>query len=259
MIALANIGKRFGALDALKDVSLDLRPGAVTALVGPNGSGKTTLIKIVLGLTRADAGSLAIDGVAADAAGEYRRTVGYMPQASRFPENLTVRQVLDLVGALRPGSDRDEELVQAFGLAAELEKPVGTLSGGTRQKVNASIAFLFKPRVVILDEPTAGLDPIASGVLKDKIRRARTAGCTVLITSHIMTELEELADDVAFLCDGRLLFGGPVAVLLERTRQPRLEAAVAALMLAERSALAHPASVAARSTGWLAAEPEAAS
>jgi Cu-processing system ATP-binding protein len=258
MIALAGIRKRFGALDALKDVSLTLRPGAVTALVGPNGSGKTTLIKIVLGLTRADAGSLAIDGVAADPAGEYRRAVGYMPQASRFPENLTVRHVLDLVGALRPGAPRDEELVTSFGLAAEMEKQVGTLSGGTRQKVNAAIAFLFRPRVLILDEPTAGLDPIASGVLKDKIRRARAAGCTVLITSHIMTELEELADDVAFLCDGRLLFAGPVPTLLERTKQPRLEAAVAALMLAERAMPPAPPAAVQGSAGWLPAEPEGA-
>jgi Cu-processing system ATP-binding protein len=258
MIALAGIGKRFGALAALDGVSLDLRPGAVTALVGPNGSGKTTLIKIVLGLTRADRGTLAVAGMAADPAGEYRRNLGYMPQASRFPENLTVRHVLDLVGALRPGAERDEELVHSFGLAAEMEKQVGTLSGGTRQKVNAAIAFLFKPRVLILDEPTAGLDPIASGVLKDKIRRARAAGCTVLITSHIMTELEELADDVAFLCDGRLLFAGPVASLLERTKQPRLEAAVAALMLAERAAVPAPATTPAGPAGWLAAEPEGA-
>jgi Cu-processing system ATP-binding protein len=125
--------------------------------------------------------------------------------------------------------------------------------------VNAAIAFLFKPRVLILDEPTAGLDPIASGVLKDKIRRVRAEGCTVLITSHIMTEVEELADDVAFLCDGRLRFAGPVAALLERTKQSRLEAAVAALMLAERAAPVPPVSAAQPSAGWLPAEPEGVS
>jgi Cu-processing system ATP-binding protein len=230
MITLTNVCKRFGALEVLRDVSLEVRPGAVTALVGPNGSGKTTLIKIVLGLTRPDGGVLRVNGVEVDAAGEYRRALGYMPQAARFPENLRVRDVLDLVTALRPGAERDEELVTSFGLASEMDKKVGTLSGGTKQKLNAAIAFLFKPSLLILDEPTAGLDPVASSVLKAKIRRARGEGRTVLVTSHVMTELEELADDLAFLCDGSLRFTGTVPDLLARTGQRRLEGAIGALM-----------------------------
>lgn len=255
MIDSHALRKRYGALEALHDVSLAVRTGAVTALVGPNGSGKTTLIKIVLGLARADAGTFAVNGAVADAGGSYRRHIGYMPQAARFPENLRVRDVLDLVRALRPDDPRDEELVTAFCLAAEMDKLVGTLSGGTRQKVNAAIAFLFRPSLLILDEPTAGLDPIASGILKDKIRQVRGEGRSVLITSHILTELEELADDVAFLCDGHLRFSGSVAALLARTGERRLEAAVAALMRSERArpvAVAHP-----EPPAWLPAGAEA--
>jgi len=234
MITIAGITKHFGPLEALRDVSLTLRPGAVTALVGPNGSGKTTLIKIVLGLSRTDRGELRVNGILADAAGEYRRNIGYMPQAAHFPENLRVRDVLDLISALRKGDERDDELILAFGLKSEMDRKVGTLSGGTRQKVSAAIAFLFSPGVLILDEPTAGLDPVASGILKDKIRRVRAEGRTVLVTSHIMAELEELSDDVAFLCDGRLHFAGPVAQLLAQTHKHHLEPAVASLMRAHR-------------------------
>lgn len=235
MITLDSIRKRFGDLDVLQDVSLALRPGAVTALVGPNGSGKTTLIKILLGLTRADHGALSIDGRPVDDAGAYRRAIGYMPQAAHFPTNLRVRDVLDLVAQLRPGEPTDDDLARAFDMDGIRDKFVGTLSGGTKQRVNAVIAFMFRPSLLILDEPTAGLDPLSANVLKEKVRAVRGEGRSVLVTSHIMAELESLADDVAFLCDGRLRFAGPVADLLSRTGERTLEEAVAALMRTERA------------------------
>ena len=258
MITFTDVRKRFGALDVLKGVSLEVRPGAVSALVGPNASGKTTLIKIALGLTRPDSGSMHIDGVAMDPDGEYRKALGYMPQVARYPENLSARDVLELVSALRPGAERDEELIRAFALATEMDKPVGNLSGGTRQKLNAAIAFLFRPSLLVLDEPTAGLDPVASGILKDKIRRVRAEGRTVLITSHILAELEELADDIAFLCDGSLRFAGSVAALLAQTGEPRLEPAIARLM---RERYATPAATVrelAPSAGVLTPAPQSA-
>ncbi len=230
MIAVRGIDKRYGRQIALDDVTFEARTGAVTALIGPNGSGKTTLIKIVLGLTRADKGAVALAGVPIDRDGDYRRHLGYMPQAGHFPEHLTIGEVVELVDALRQGTAVDDELLQSFALPALWHKKVGTLSGGTRQKLSAAIAFRYLPRLLILDEPTAGLDPIACGILKDKIRAVRAAGCTVLITSHIMSELEELAEDIAFLCDAQLRYDGTVQELLVRTRQPRLEGAVAALL-----------------------------
>jgi Cu-processing system ATP-binding protein len=161
----------------------------------------------------------------------YRERLGYMPQLPRFPENLTGREVVRLLRDLRSDAmPEDDELFEAFDLAPELDKPVRTLSGGTRQKLNAAVAFMFRPPVLILDEPTAGLDPIASGELKAKILRARQAGATVILTSHVLSELEELVDDVVFLLEGRVEFEGSMRRLRESTGEPRLERAIACLM-----------------------------
>jgi Cu-processing system ATP-binding protein len=230
MIAWDGLRKAYGPRAVLDGISLALEPGRITALVGPNGSGKTTLIKCVLGLARPDAGRLLLEGAPVDADGAYRARLGYAPQAPHFPANLAVGEVFAMLRALRPGAAADESLVDAFGLRAEWGTPVGTLSGGWRQKVSLAAAWLFRPDVLILDEPTAGLDPIAAGLFKHALRAARADGRTVLITSHILSELEELADDVAFLNDGRLRFAGPVGALLRETGMRRLEPAIAALL-----------------------------
>jgi Cu-processing system ATP-binding protein len=232
MIEIKGLAKRFGALDVLRSVDLSIRRGHVTAIVGPNAAGKTTLIKMILGLTRPDAGAILLDG--RDIVGDgdaYRERIGYMPQAPRLPENLTGAEVLAMLRDLRgPGATVDESLIDRFALRPELQKKLRTLSGGTRQKVNAVAAFLFRPDLLILDEPTAGLDPVASGVFKDRVREARAAGATFIVTSHIMSELEELADDVVFLVDGNVRFAGPLAELKVVTRQDNLERAVAEMM-----------------------------
>lgn len=230
MITLEGVRKAYGARAVLEGVSLSLAPGRIIALCGPNGSGKTTLIKLILGLARPDAGRLLLDGVPFDADGAYRSRVGYAPQAPRYPEHLAVGEVIAMLRALRPGATIDDSLLEAFGLRAEWTTPVGTLSGGWRQKLANACAVLFSPDVLILDEPTAGLDPIAAGLLKAHLRAARAAGRTILISSHILVELEELADDVAFLNEGHLRFAGPVEALLTETGTRRLEPAIAALL-----------------------------
>ncbi|HEX7121663.1 MAG TPA: ABC transporter ATP-binding protein [Gemmatimonadaceae bacterium] len=247
MIEIRGLSKRFGRLVVLRDLDLEIAPGRVTAIVGPNAAGKTTLIRTILGLTRPNGGMVRVAGEPVNGDPSYRALIGYMAQIARFPDNLTGRELLAMLADLRttPGTSapapsgswpshatqqRDDELLQAFGLERELDKPLRTLSGGTRQKVNAVMAFLFDPPILILDEPTAGLDPVATGILKDKIRRARDAGKTFILTSHIMSELEELADDVVFLVEGQVRFAGPVDTLKARTRQFSLERAVARLM-----------------------------
>jgi Cu-processing system ATP-binding protein len=237
MIAVTGLSKHFGKLQVLRGIDLEIRAGRVTAIVGPNGAGKTTLIKTMLGLTRADAGSITIGGARIGEDPSYRGTIGYMPQIARFPENLTGAELLAMLRDLRnPTAPRDEELIARFALERELTKPLRTLSGGTRQKVNAAMAFLFDPAVLILDEPTAGLDPVSSGILKDKVRMARDAGKTFVLTSHIMSELEELADDVVFLLDGQVRFAGAVHDLKVETRQLSLERAIAELMMRPEAA-----------------------
>lgn len=231
-LALAGIGKAFGGREVLRGVSLTLAPGRITALVGPNGAGKSTLVRVVLGLVRPDTGTITIDGaVVPPGAHAYRAQVGYMPQQPSFPDNLTGHEVLELVRSLRPAPGLvDDVLVGRLGLEAELGRPVRTLSGGTRQKLNAVLAFLFRPRLLLLDEPTAGLDPAASAALKDRVREVRHDGATVLLSSHVLSELEDLAQDLIVLLEGRVRFHGTLADLVQQTGITRLERAVAALL-----------------------------
>ena len=244
VISVSNLSKTYASgLQALKKINLDIRRGEIFALLGPNGAGKTTLIKAVLGLSRPDAGQVVVDGVVVNGDVSYRARIGYMPQIARFPENLSAADLLALLKDLRGSADDgggsgalDEELIERFRLGSELKKPLRTLSGGTRQKVNAAMAFLFRPDLLILDEPTAGLDPVASSILKDKILAERAAGRTFVLTSHIMSELEELADDVAFLLEGRVRFAGPLDDLKRTTPQASLERAVAQMMTQEAAA-----------------------
>jgi Cu-processing system ATP-binding protein len=231
MVRIAALSKAFGALKVLRSVDLAARPGRVMAIVGPNGAGKTTLIKSVLGLMHPDAGSISIAGVPVNGDDAYRARIGYMPQIARYPENLTGAELIAMLKDLRgPGAQLDEELIHVFALESVLAKPLRILSGGTRQKVNAVLAFLFSPELFILDEPTAGLDPLSSSILKDKILAARGDGRTFLVTSHIMNELEELADDVAFMLEGQATFVGTLDELKRMTNQRTLERAIATMM-----------------------------
>jgi len=230
-VEFRGLRKHFGRLTALDAVDITVSAGRVTALVGPNGAGKSTLIKCLLGLVRADEGSILLAGAPLDGGYDYRQGLGYMPQAPRFPDNLTGREVVGMLRDLRGhAAATDEELLEWFGESGAQDRPVRVLSGGTRQKLNAAIAFLFRPELLILDEPTAGLDPVASGILKDKIRRVRDAGATVLLSSHLMAELEELAEDLVFLVDGRVRYAGTIAALKERTGEAGIERAMAALL-----------------------------
>lgn len=237
MIRLAGLRKRFGQLDVLQGVDATFATGRVTALVGPNAAGKTTLIKTILGLTRPDAGSVSVDGTVVNGDVSYRRRIGYMPQIARFPGNLTGRELLSMLEKLRADVvTPDRKLIETFGLESELDKQLRALSGGTKQKLNAVAAFLFSPDVLILDEPTAGLDPRASSTLKDRILADRARGRTFIVTSHVMAELEEVADDVIFLAEGQVRFSGTLENLKKTTLQVNLERAIAELMTRGRAA-----------------------
>ncbi len=237
MIEIRGLAKRFGRTDVLRGIDLTIARSRVTAVIGPNGAGKSTLIKCLLGLVRPSAGDILVDGHSVLGDPAYRAQIGYMPQTPRFPDNLSAADLLDLMQDIRGRSaERSEELLDALGLREELDKPLRTLSGGTKQKVNASLAFHFHPELLVLDEPTAGLDPIASSTLKDAILAERAEGRTAIIASHLLSDLEELADDVVFLLDGRLRYQGPLHELKTAMRQPTLERAIARLMRAEVAA-----------------------
>lgn len=231
MIEVDHLHKRFGKFVALHDVSLSIKRGSVTGVIGPNGSGKSTLIKCLLGLVRPTSGSIAINGTVLDGSSEYRQAIGYMPQIARFPQDLTVSEIIGVVKGLRKEkATLESELINRFDLKLALTKRTRTLSGGTRQKLSMVLAGMYDPDLLILDEPTAGLDPISNINLKDFLTAHRETKRTVLITTHIMSDLEELADEVIVIIDGRIRFSGPIRDLKVQTGEIRLDVAVARLL-----------------------------
>lgn len=242
MIQARGVSKSFGAIRVLKGIDVDIPKGEITAIIGPNASGKTTFNRILLGLVQPDAGDILFDGASIVGKSAYRERIGYMPQAPRFPENLCAGDVFEMMANLRGAPTlRDNELLDTLGMASILRTPFRQLSGGTRQRVNAALAFLFQPELLILDEPTAALDPVSSSILKDKIRAERSNGRTFIITSHVLSELEELADHIIFLLDGTVRFAGRPQELMAATGEMRLERAVAAVMRARNAVLSEAA------------------
>ena len=230
MIRIENINKRFKKLQALSAINAEFNKGQVISLIGPNGSGKTTLIKSILGLVRPDSGSIFFNDEAVTENVAYRKNIGYMPQIGRYPDNMKIGQLFQMIKNIRAEKEWDEELYYRFKLDTLLDKPMKTLSGGTRQKVSAVLAFLFNPDVLILDEPTAGLDPLSSEILKEKILSEKEKGKLILITSHVLSDLEDLTTDVIYMQDGRIIFNKSMDDLRLETGEEKLGKAVAWMM-----------------------------
>lgn len=231
MIDVKSLTKKYGKLTALNDVSLSIERGKVTAVLGPNGAGKTTLVKCMLGLVKPDAGEIFIDGEEITGKSAYRSKIGYMPQEPAYPENLTVKEIIEMIRDLRNNPvNTDESLAEKFNLQRETNKSFKKLSGGNKQKTSAVISFMFDPALLFLDEPTAGLDPVASSHLKDKIAAEKEKGKTIILTSHIMSDIEELASDVIYIVEGKLYFHKTVSQLLQETGEASLERAIAQIM-----------------------------
>lgn len=241
MISINHLSKSFAKLEVLKDISVDFSRPGITAVLGPNGSGKTTLIKCLLGMVIPDKGDIEAFGQSVKGQWAYRSQIGYLPQIARFPENLRVKELVSMIKDLR-GVEADESaFVEAFGLESYLDKKLGQLSGGTKQKVNLLLALLYDTPVIIMDEPTAGLDPIALIRLKEIIQREKERGKIILITTHIISLVEELADEVVFLLEGRIHFRGTPEQLRMQYAGANLEEAIANLLLQENHATAvHP-------------------
>ncbi|MEQ8361696.1 MAG: ABC transporter ATP-binding protein [Cyclobacteriaceae bacterium] len=231
MISVSKVEKRFGALDVLKSIDAKFETGRSYALIGPNGSGKTTLIKSILGMVVPDSGIIEMDGESIKGKWSYREKIGYMPQIGRYPDNMTIGQLFSMMKDLRSDCKTiDEELIEGFGLDKMMSKRMHTLSGGTRQKVSAALAFLFNPRVFILDEPTAGLDPLAVEVIKEKILNEMSDNKTFIITSHILSDLDELSSHALYLDNGSLIYNDSIALLKEETGEIKLGKAIATIM-----------------------------
>jgi Cu-processing system ATP-binding protein len=230
MIEIKGIRKSFGKLEVLKGFDFSLSQGKITAVLGPNGSGKTTLIKSILGLVLPSSGEILVNGKVITNDCMYRSEIGYLPQIARFPENLKVSEIFKLIEEVRNEKGNYNELIDQFDLKDFWNKKLRQLSGGTRQKVNIVLTFMFNCPLYILDEPTAGLDPIALIRLKELIIREKEEGKTFLVTTHIMSLVEELADELIFLLEGKIYFKGTFAQMLNAEKEENLEKAIANIL-----------------------------
>lgn len=227
MIIIKNLYKKFGSNEVLSDLDLEISGGGIFAVLGPNGSGKTTLIKTILGMVVPNKGTIILDGQNIRNHWEYRQQINYLPQIANFPGNLKVNELIRMIQDLRQKSSNPEELIALFGIESFLDKKLANLSGGTRQKVNLVLTFMFDSPILILDEPTTGLDPASLIRLKKLIETEKARGKTILVTSHIMQFVEEIADEIVYLLEGKIYFKGSIEKLKTQTGQPNFEHAIA--------------------------------
>lgn len=231
MISFSNVYKKFDKYEVLKGINLEFKEGNIIGLLGPNASGKTTLIKSLLGMVIPSSGDIQFMGQSIQKDWTYRNHIGYMPQIGRYPENMTIGQVFEMIEDLRKDNQNlDKELYKSFNLGTLLQKRMGTLSGGTRQKVSAYLAFLFDPKVLVLDEPTAGLDPLSSLILKDKILKEKEKGKLIIISSHILSELDDVVNHIIYLEEGKVIVNQPIDELKAETGKTKLSESIASLM-----------------------------
>lgn len=231
MIEIKNITKKFGKLNVLNDVTLSCKKGECIALIGPNGCGKTTLIKTILGMVLPDGGAIEFNNKSIVKEYLYRSSIGYMPQIGRYPDTMSIGGVVEMIKSIRNTNQvLDEELWHSFELDKMADKQMRTLSGGTTQKVSATLAFLFNPDVLILDEPTAGLDPLAAEILKDKIIKEKEKGKLILITSHLLSELDDLVTEIVFMQEGNIHFHKKVDNLKMETNETKISKAIASIL-----------------------------
>ncbi len=227
MIKIKNLTKKFNKFTALQNIDLECKKGHSIAFIGPNGCGKTTLIKCILGLNVVESGDILVSGNSVKKNFLYREKIGYMPQIGKYPENMTIGQTIKMIQDNRKNVENiDTELLEAFELPKLYDKKMSTLSGGTTQKVSAVLAFMFHPEIIILDEPTAGLDPLASEILKNKIIKERKNGKLIIITSHLLSELDDMVNEIVFINEGKILVHQSVEDLKTETQQTKISDAI---------------------------------
>lgn len=237
MIEIKNLTKKFNKFTALQDINLECKKGHSIAFIGPNGCGKTTLIKCILGLNVVEFGDILVSGNSVKKDFLYREKIGYMPQIGKYPENMTIGQTIKMIQDNRKNVENlDTELLEAFELPKLYDKKMSTLSGGTTQKVSAVLAFMFHPEIIILDEPTAGLDPLASEILKNKIIKERNNGKLIIITSHLLSELDDMVNEIVFINDGKVLVHQSVEDLKTETQQTKISDAITNILKNMRNA-----------------------
>ena len=220
-VSISGLTKRYGTSVALDSVSFDVGAGCIFGLLGPNGAGKTTTLECILGLRQPDAGAIRVHGCdVSRQAAEVKRQVGALLQAASLQDRLTPRQALELFGSFYRDPYPAGELLDRFALADKADATFASLSGGQRQRLFLALALVNRPALLVLDEPTAGLDPQARGQLRGLIRSLRSEGRTVLLSTHDLEEAEGLCDVVAVMDRGRLVASAPPAELIAHAQAP---------------------------------------
>ncbi|MDX1684420.1 MAG: ABC transporter ATP-binding protein [Saprospiraceae bacterium] len=231
MISINKLHKSFDTNHVLNNITVDFSRPGITAVLGPNGSGKTTLIKCILGMVIPDKGDIRMNGENILGQWAHRQQIDYLPQIARFPENLTTEELIEMVKDIRGEEIDANMLIDTFELSPFLDKKLGKLSGGTRQKVNLVVALMYDSPVIILDEPTVGLDPVALQRLKKLLKEESAKNKTILITTHIMSFVEEVAENIIFLLEGEVEFDGTTQMLRDRYSGDSLEESIANILV----------------------------
>ena len=226
MIRFEGFTKHYGRLIAVSGLDLTVEPGETLALVGPNGSGKSTTLKAALGLVRPTRGRVEVDGLDVQRQGrETRARLGYLPQGLSFPDGCTAREVMRFVARLRGLEEREiPALLDRVDLLAAADREASSFSGGMKQRLGLALALLGGPRALVLDEPTAALDPTGSLAVRDLVKEIGREGTTVVISSHDLGEVAALADRVAVFVAGRLALLGSVEELGRSMVSPDVQA-----------------------------------
>jgi len=230
VVEIKNIHNSFKINYVLKVVYLTIDQGGIWAVLGPNASGKTTLIKTILGMVLPDKGKISINGENILGKWEYKKSINYLPQIARFPENLTILELFKMIEELRNSAGNLQPLINRFDIEPHLKTKLSNLSGGTKQKVNLALALMYDNPIYILDEPTAGLDPLALIELKDILLQLKEENRIVIITTHIMSLVEELADNIIFILEGEIHFNGSPKELKNKYNGKNLERSIAKML-----------------------------
>lgn len=230
MIEISGLHKSYRKNHVLKGVDLKIGKGKITAVLGPNGSGKTTLIKCLLGMVIPQEGDILVEGTSILNKWDYRSALGYLPQIAKFPENLKVKELIKMIKDIRGQQGDESVLMKTFELEKFLHQPLKTLSGGSRQKLNIMLALMFDSPYIILDEPTSGLDPVAVIRFRELILQERNKGKAILLTTHILNLVEEIADEIIFILEGKIFFNGSIIDLKEMQGGNTLEQTIALIL-----------------------------
>ena len=227
-VLIQNLQKRYGSVEAVKDISFQVEPGEIFGLLGPNGAGKTTTIRCLCTLTTPDAGKVEVSGISViEQPRAARRRLGYVAQEVALDKVLTGRELLQLQAALyhlpkAAAKKRIEEVINLLGLEEYADKKTGTYSGGLKRRIDLAAGLLHQPDVLVLDEPTVGLDIESRFVVWDLLRKLREAGTTVLITSHYLEEIDALANRVAIIDRGVVIAEGTPSQLKDQVGGDRI-------------------------------------